>query len=290
MIRRLCIIGVGLIGGSAARRARGICGEIVGVDADPENLRRAEALGVIDRGCASLEQGVAAADFVLIATPVGAIEPLLRGLQPVWRPDCVYTDAGSTKGNVVEAARRVFGTVPPNFIPGHPIAGAERSGVEAADPGLFDGKRVILTPLPDSAPDALARVNRFWTHLGAKVEQMEVGHHDAVLAATSHLPHVLAFTLARMLGRKDEQAEIFRYAAGGFRDFTRIASSDPRMWLDICRANREPLLELLGEFETALREVAGLIRSDDAERLYACFSEAKAAREKFLKLTENNHA
>ncbi|QXP83965.1 prephenate dehydrogenase/arogenate dehydrogenase family protein [Methylococcus sp. Mc7] len=290
MIRKLCIIGVGLIGGSVARRARGFCEEIVGIDADPENLSRAETLGVIDQGCASLERGVAAADFVLIATPVLAIEPLFRRLQPVWRPDCVYTDAGSTKGNVVEAARRVFGKVPPNFIPGHPIAGAERSGVEAADSGLFEGKRVILTPLPDSAPDALARVNGFWTHLGAKVEQMEVGHHDEVLAATSHLPHVLAFTLARMLGRKDEQAEIFRYAAGGFRDFTRIASSDPRMWLDICRANREPLLELLGEFEAALREVAGLIRSDDAERLYACFSEAKAAREKFLQLTENNHA
>lgn len=290
MIRRLCIIGVGLIGGSAARRARGFCEEIVGIDADPENLRRAETLGVIDQGCASLERGVAAADFVLIATPVGAIEPLFRGLQPLWRSDCVYTDAGSTKGNVVEAARRVFGKVPPNFIPGHPIAGAERSGVEAADPGLFEGKRVILTPLPDSAPGALARVDAFWTHMGARVERMEVGHHDEVLAATSHLPHVLAFTLARMLGRKDEQAEIFRYAAGGFRDFTRIASSDPKMWLDICRANRGPLLELLGEYETALREVAGLVRSDDADGLYACFSEARAAREKFLKLTESNHA
>ncbi|MEW6039019.1 MAG: prephenate dehydrogenase/arogenate dehydrogenase family protein [Pseudomonadota bacterium] len=290
MIRRLCVIGVGLIGGSAARRARGFCGEIVGVDADPDNLSRAETLGVIDRGCASLEEGVETADLVLIAAPVGAIEPLFRGLQPVWRPDCVYTDAGSTKGNVVEAARRVFGKVPPNLIPGHPIAGAERSGVEAADSGLFEGKRVILTPLPDSSPEALAGVEGFWRHLGAKVERMEVGHHDDVLAATSHLPHVLAFTLARMLGRKDEQAEIFRYAAGGFRDFTRIASSDPRMWLDICRANREPLLELLDEFEAALREVAGLIRDDDAERLYASFSEAKAAREKFLRLTENHHA
>lgn len=290
MIRKLCIIGVGLIGGSAARRARGFCGGIVGVDADPDNLRRAEALGVIDRGHASVKQGVEAADFVLIATPVGAIEPLFHELKPVWRPDCVYTDVGSTKGNVVEAALQVFGAVPPNFIPGHPIAGAERSGVEAADAALFEGKRVILTPLPDSAPEALARVEAFWARLGARVERMGVGHHDEVLAATSHLPHVLAFTLARMLGRKDEQAEIFRYAAGGFRDFTRIASSDPKMWLDICRANRGPLLELLGEFETALREVAGLVRSGDADGLYASFSEARAAREKFLKLTENNHA
>ncbi|MDF9391648.1 MULTISPECIES: prephenate dehydrogenase [Methylococcus] len=290
MSRRLCVIGVGLIGGSAARRARGLFGEIIGVDADSDNLEQAEALGVIDRGCDHPEQGAETADFVLIATPVGAIEPLFRGLQPVWRSDCVYTDVGSTKGNVIEAARRVFGKVPGNFIPGHPIAGAERSGVEAADSGLFEGKRVILTPLPDSAPEALARVEEFWTYLGAKVEQMEAGRHDEVLAATSHLPHVLAFTLARMLGRKDEQAEIFRYAAGGFRDFTRIASSDPRMWLDICRANREPLLQLLGEYETALREVAALIRSDDAGRLYACFSEARSAREKFLQLTENNHA
>jgi prephenate dehydrogenase len=290
MIRRLCVIGVGLIGGSVARRARGFCAEIVGVDADPDNLSRAETLGVIDRGCAGLEQGVDAADFVLIATPVGAIEALLRELRPVWRPDCVYTDAGSTKGNVVEAARRVFGKTPPNFIPGHPIAGAERSGVEAADAGLFEGKRVILTPLPDSAPEALARVEAFWRHLGARLERMEVGHHDEVLAATSHLPHVLAFTLARMLGRKDDEAEIFRYAAGGFRDFTRIASSDPKMWLDICRANREPLLALLDDFEAALREVAGLIRDGDAERLYACFSEARAARERFLQSTENHHA
>ncbi|CAI8888124.1 MULTISPECIES: prephenate dehydrogenase [Methylococcus] len=290
MIRRFCIIGVGLIGGSAALRARGFCGEIVGVDADPANLDRAEALGVVDRGRVDPEQGVEGADFVLIATPVGTIEPLFRRLRPVWRPECVYTDAGSTKGSVVDAARRVFGKVPSNFIPGHPIAGAERSGVEAADASLFEGKRVILTPLPDSAPDALARVGEFWTYLGAKVERMEAERHDEVLAATSHLPHVLAFTLARMLGRKDEQAEIFRYAAGGFRDFTRIASSDPRMWLDICRANREPLLELLAEYEAALREVAGLIRNDDAGRLYACFSEARSAREKFLQLTENNHA
>lgn len=290
MIQRLCVIGVGLIGGSAARCARGFCREIVGVDVSPENLRRGIELGVIDWGCEDLAVAAQDADFVLIATPVGAIEEIFRTLAPVWSESAVYTDVGSTKGSVVEAARSVFRRLPGNFVPGHPVAGAERSGVDAADPDLFAGKRVVLTPLPDSETNALQRVESFWQRLGARVSIMDVSHHDVVFAATSHLPHILAFTLVGMLGRKNEQAEIFQYAAGGFRDFTRIASSDARMWSDICHANRRFILQMLEEFQQDLQEVTAFIRADRVDALYTRFREARAARERFLQGMNDDHA
>ncbi len=285
---RLCIIGVGLIGGSIAKAARkhGLCREIVGVDSDAGNLQSARLEGVIDIAAANIPEGAANADMVVIATPVGAFETVFDALRPVWSEPAVYTDAGSTKQNVIEAARSLFGEVPSNFVPGHPIAGAERSGVEAATDDLYAGKRVILTPLPGTDIGALERVENFWSAMGANVSSMEPSHHDEVLAATSHLPHVLAFTLTHMLGRMDEQQEIFRYAAGGFRDFTRIASSDPKMWLDICLANREHIIPLISRLGNELKDVAALMQNRSAEELFEYFAEARNARQRYLNQLE----
>jgi prephenate dehydrogenase len=284
MIERLCIIGVGLIGGSVAcaARAKGLCHEIVGVDADADNLRSASEWGVIDAGFSDVAKGAANADMVMIATPVGSFDVIFSALKAIWPTEAVVTDAGSTKCSVIESAKRVFGKVPDNFVPGHPIAGAERSGVEASTVDLFQGKRVILTPLETTSPLAVKRVESLWRSMGAKVSQMEPAHHDEVLAATSHLPHVLAFALTNMLGKKDEQQEIFQFAAGGFRDFTRIASSDPKMWLDICLANRREIVPLIHQFREELSVVAGLISRGAADELYALFADARSARQRFL--------
>ncbi|MBM4201001.1 MAG: prephenate dehydrogenase/arogenate dehydrogenase family protein [Gammaproteobacteria bacterium] len=288
MIERLCVIGVGLIGGSVARAARacGICGEFIGIDRDPENLVRALALGVIDRGSADVALA-AEADFVVIAVPVGAWAAVCADLKAVWSDTAVYTDVGSTKLSVIAGCRAVFGTMPPNFVPGHPIAGAERSGVGAATADLYAGKRVILTPDAETDSGALARASAFWQALGAKVSLMDPAHHDEVLAATSHLPHVLAFTLVHLLGRKDEQGEIFQYAAGGFRDFTRIAASDPDMWLDICLANSEHILSLIGAFGAELAEFANCLEQRDAGRLRHFLSNAREARQRSIERMDN---
>lgn len=288
MIERLCVIGVGLIGGSVARaaRERGLCREIIGIDRKSDNLAEAVTLGVIDRGSAEIE-AAAGADFVVIAVPVGHVGGVCGGLQAVWSDSTVYTDVGSTKVSVIDACRSALGTLPPNFVPGHPIAGAERSGVGASTAELYAGKRVILTPELATAPPALERVRRFWEALGAKVSLMDPAHHDEVLAATSHLPHVLAFTLVHLLGRKDEQAEIFQYAAGGFRDFTRIAASDPDMWLDICLANSEHILTLIDAFSVELAQFVSCLEQRDAARLRQFLATAREARLRSLERMDN---
>ena len=285
MIERLCIVGVGLIGGSIARAARaaGVCRSVVGVDACADNLAEAKALGVIDEGYDEVAAGAAGADWVVIATPVGAVPQVFAALKPIWSDLGLCTDAGSTKQDVVAAAAAALGELPANFVPGHPIAGAERSGVGAANAELYRGKRVILTPLEGvTDPAAVGRVSAFWERLGARVSCMDPVHHDEVLAATSHLPHVLAFALTHMLGRQDEQQEIFRYAAGGFRDFTRIASSDPRMWRDICVANRDQIVAQLHRYGEELVQLAALLERADAAALFDYFTEAREARQRFL--------
>ncbi|MDP3905073.1 MAG: prephenate dehydrogenase/arogenate dehydrogenase family protein, partial [Methylococcaceae bacterium] len=256
MFDRLCIIGVGLIGGSIARAARlkGLSQTIVGFGRpeDLANLQTAKQLGVIDEYYLDLSEAVKNVDCVVIATPVASIKAIFTLLQPLWSAQTIYTDVGSTKGSVLVAAEQVFGEIPPNLVPAHPIAGAEQSGVEASLDDLFVGKRLIITPTDNTSPQALQVIKTLWEKLGSLVSVMDAKHHDGVLAATSHLPHLLAFALVDMLGRKDEQNEIFKYAAGGFRDFTRIASSDPTMWLDICLANRDELIPLIEELKTEL--------------------------------------
>ncbi len=281
LIQRLCVIGVGLIGGSLARalREKGEVAEVVGAGRNEDNLRAAVRLGVVDRYDIDPARAVVEANVVVVAVPLGAIEPVLRVIVPHLSPDAVITDVGSAKGSVVADVGRIYGQIPPNFVPGHPIAGTEKSGVEASFSTLFQGRRVILTPLAETAAAAHHLIRRMWELTGAEVVDMGVRHHDAVLAATSHLPHMLAYTLVDTLARLDDRAEIFRYAAGGFRDFTRIASSDPRMWHDICVANREQLLEMIALFGADLERLAGAIRNDDRDAILAIFQRAKRARD-----------
>lgn len=283
-IDRLCILGVGLIGGSLAlaARAAGACREVVGCGRDPAHLERAVTRGVIDRYELDPAAAVAGADVVVVAVPVGALEGVLAAIVPALGPETVVTDVGSTKGSVVEAARAAFGEVPARFVPGHPIAGTERSGVEAAFAELFRDHRVILTPLPETDREAVATVRGLWQAAGAHVSEMEVAHHDQVLAETSHLPHVLAFALVDSLAKTPEQEEVFQYAAGGFRDFTRIASSDPVMWRDICISNREALLAALQRYTDDLAQLVDAIDRGDGERLLEVFQKAKSARDRFF--------
>jgi prephenate dehydrogenase len=284
MIRRLAVIGVGLIGGSLARalRVAGCVGEVVGCGRSAANLERALELGVIDRWSRDPAQAVAGADLVFVAVPLGTMGQVFGAIRDALAPDAVVTDGGSVKGSVVLDARAAFGQVPPRLVPGHPIAGTERSGVDASFPELYQGRRVILTPLAETDPGAVERVIAMWEACGADVTLMEVAHHDEVLAATSHLPHMLAFGLVDALARMRENDEIFRYAAGGFRDFTRIASSDPVMWRDICIANREPLGAMLERFGDEMKDLADTIRAGDAGHLLEIFARAKAARDRYV--------
>ncbi|MFA5984171.1 MAG: bifunctional prephenate dehydrogenase/3-phosphoshikimate 1-carboxyvinyltransferase [Methylococcaceae bacterium] len=286
MFERLCIIGVGLIGGSVglAARANVLAKVIVayGRPQDLENLQLAKQLGVVDEYYLDINAAVQNADCILIATPVGAISEIFAQLKPYWTEQMIITDVGSTKANVIAAATQVFGFVPDNLVPAHPIAGAEQSGVQAGQVDLFLNKRLIITPLETTNAVALEKVKIFWQGIGAVVSVMEVNHHDAVLAATSHLPHILAFTLVNLLGRKDEQSEIFKYAAGGFKDFTRIASSDPTMWLDICMANKEQIIPLIHQLKDELDKVGQALADGDGALLFESFTYARNTRQRFL--------
>lgn len=282
-LRRLVVVGLGLIGGSFAKglREKALFEEVVGVDRDPQSRRLAVELGVVDRCEESLAVACREADVIQLAVPILAMEKVLAELAGLDLGDAVLTDVGSAKGNVVRAAKVAFGGMPARFVPGHPIAGSEQSGVEAANPKLFRRHKVILTPGQGTEASALALVDRLWRELGADVEHMEVEHHDEVLAATSHLPHLLAFTLVDSLAKRSENLEIFRYAAGGFRDFTRIAGSDPVMWHDIFLANREAVLRILDVFRDDLDALRAAVDSGDGHQLLGVFTRARVAREHF---------
>ncbi len=280
-VQRLALLGVGLIGGSLVRalRANGAVAEVVGYGRGRENLERALELGVVDEIAESVSEAVSGADLVVVAVPLGAIRSLFQEMEGHLSPDAVITDVGSVKCSVVEDARAVFGAVPPRLIPGHPIAGTERSGVEASFDSLYQGRRVILTPLEESDPAAVEIVTQLWKSAGAEVVEMEVGHHDEVLAATSHLPHLLAYTLVDSLAKQEAHREIFHFAAGGFRDFSRIASSNPTMWRDISMTNRQKLLETLDHFRQELDQVESMIRNGEGDQLLELFERAKQARD-----------
>ena len=286
MFKKLCVIGVGLIGGSVAKasRANHLVETIVGFGRadDLENLQLAKELKVIDAFFTEIAPAVENADLVIIATPVAATESVLQLLKPFWATNTIYSDVGSTKGNVIDAAKAVFGAIPANFIPAHPIAGAENSGVGAALVDLFLNKRLIITPVENTNTNALEKLQQFWQKIGALVSKMPVQEHDSVLAATSHLPHLLAFALVDMLGTRDEQEDIFKFAAGGFRDFTRIASSDPTMWTAICAANKTELLPLLEQFKNELSKIENLLQTEDYGKLFELFAYANTARARFL--------
>ncbi len=284
MIERLVVIGVGLIGGSLARalRAFDAVGEIIGCGRSIENLELALELGVIDDYSIDPGAAVENADMVFIAVPLGAIAGVFARIQGHLPAQAVVTDGGSVKGSVIADAQRVFGAVPSWLVPGHPIAGTEHSGVAASFPELYQNRRVILTPATETSPDAVARVRAMWEQVGSEVTEMSAAHHDEVLAATSHLPHMLAFGLVDALARMQTNDEIFRYAAGGFRDFTRIASSNPEMWRDICIANADALSTMLARFGDEMNDLSRTIRAADADALLVIFERARAARERYV--------
>lgn len=284
--KRILIVGLGLIGGSLAKalRSRNICQTVIGYDRDQAELDTGLRLGVIDEAATDLMGAVENADVVVLAVPVKVMETVLAEMLPALRPETIITDVGSVKGNVVRAAEQLFGTVPENFIPGHPIAGSEKSGVAAADATLFEHHKVIITPLPESNPAAVTLIARLWQAVGAQVLQMDVERHDEVLAATSHLPHLLAFSLVDTLAQEQDRTDIFRYAAGGFRDFTRIAASDPTMWHDVGLANKSAILQKIDEFTDGLAQLRDAIETEDGRTMLGIFTRAKAAREHFSKI------
>ena len=240
-VNRLLVIGLGLIGGSLAQaaRQRQLCREVWGVSRSPETLVKAVDNEVVDRTFTDLKEAVSllgGGDMVLIGVPTLSVAAVLEQLAPLVDPAVTVTDVASVKGSVVEAARAAWGAMPASFVPGHPIAGSERSGIDAVNPGLFVNHRIILTPLAETGAAHIERVTQLWQGVGATVTPMTVAEHDEVLAATSHLPHLLAYSLVDTLAHMRANHDIFRYAAGGFRDFTRIAASDPVMWHDIVLA------------------------------------------------------
>jgi len=281
---KVLVCGVGLIGGSfaLALKAAGSVGKVVGIGRSRESLEAALGLGVIDAIATGWADALDGADLVLLGMPVGQMPAVMAALVAHLGPDTLVTDGGSTKSDVVAAARTAFGDRIGQFVPGHPIAGAEKSGVGAATADLYRDKRVVLTPLPENTPESLARVHSVWEACGARVSQLAPEEHDRVFAAVSHLPHLLAFALVHDLSGRANADQLFSFAAGGFRDFTRIASSHPEMWRDICVANRHALLPELDAYMVELMRTRVLLAGGDAAGLEALFSTARARRDAWL--------
>ena len=282
IVEKLAIVGTGLIGGSfaLALKQAGAVREVLGVGRDPARLTVARELGLIDRAADWSEAGQA--DCILLAMPVGETGAVLQQLAPHLKAGAIVTDAGSTKANVIEAARAALGARFADFVPGHPIAGSEQSGPGAARADLYRGKRVVLTPQADTRADAVATVRMLWEAAGAQVETLDAAQHDRIFAAVSHLPHLAAFALVDELAQRADGDTFFRFAASGFRDFTRIAGSSPEMWRDIALANREAVLAELDAYIAALQALRQAVDAEDADALLKMFSRARNARENWI--------
>ncbi|MEJ2042802.1 MAG: prephenate dehydrogenase/arogenate dehydrogenase family protein [Reinekea sp.] len=283
---RVLIVGLGLIGasfGKALKQCTSV--HVLGFDVQPGVSVQAKELGVVDEACSTL-QDLVNVDVVVMAVPVMAIGSVLEQIKYLIPSLKVLTDVGSVKGEVIRTVTDSLGTVPGCFVPGHPIAGGEKSGVTAAKADLFNRHMHILTPLENSHPDAVELISQLWSACGAEVVTMSVDRHDEVLAATSHLPHLLAFSLVDTLARESENYEIFRYAAGGFRDFSRIAASDPTMWHDVFLSNQAATLKILHRFQADLELLENAIRHSDGDLLRTVFTRAKSARDYFTELLD----
>ena len=285
-IGRLAVVGLGLIGGSLTKSTKvtGFAEHTLGYCRNYNNAKLGVELGVVDEAVSSFKDLITNADVVVVAVPVKAFEQTLRDIKPYLKPGVVITDVGSVKKCFIDAVTSVFGDVPDFVVPGHPIAGSEKSGVTAANSDLYQNHKVILTPLAHTSSQALSLVRAMWESCGATVLEMTVERHDEVLAATSHLPHLIAFSLVDTLAGEDDSQEIFRYAAGGFRDFTRIAASDPMMWHDIFLANQGAILKVLDHFNKDLNSLREAIEQRDSQSMLGVFTRARSAREHFSKI------
>jgi 3-phosphoshikimate 1-carboxyvinyltransferase len=286
IVRQVLVVGLGLIGGSFARAVKeaGVCPRVLGCTRSEETLRKALEQEIIDEGSndlAAMASQLNEGDVVLLAAPTLTVSARLEELRDALLRGVIVTDAASVKGDLTRQARELFGRMPRHLVPGHPIAGSEKSGIDAIDPSLFIRHRVILTPVEETNREDVKTVSQLWASVGAEVSEMSVEDHDRILAATSHLPHVLAYALVDALAKKNDQKDIFTYAAGGFRDFTRIAASDPKMWHDIVIANKDAILEAMDAFEKSMAQLRDAIENKNSHKLMQVFSEAKAAREAF---------
>jgi prephenate dehydrogenase len=285
-VRNLVVIGLGLIGGSLAKgaRERGVCSQVWGVARSEEVCARAKELGIVDEAATSIGEfasRLGVGDVIFIAVPTLSVKRVLEEAKSCISADVTITDGASVKGSVLQDVQDVYGVVPPQIVLGHPIAGSEKSGVEAANPNLYVKHRVILTPTPETGVEHLQRVTQLWQAVGAEVLQLKVIEHDEILGATSHLPHAIAFSLVDTLAHDSQNQNIFRYAAGGFRDFTRIASSDAVMWRDIMLANDRAIIKAIDLFSANLARLRTAVEQNDAQTLLDIFSRAKAARDQF---------
>ncbi|HTJ96952.1 MAG TPA: prephenate dehydrogenase/arogenate dehydrogenase family protein [Rhodocyclaceae bacterium] len=289
MAGKVVISGVGLIGGSFALACKARLGrdvKFVGMGRSRATLEQAKQLGIIDEIGSDWASALQGADFVMLGMPVGQMPAAMEALVPHLEPQTLVTDGGSTKQDVVAAARAAFGNKIAQFIPGHPIAGAEKSGAAAARADLYQGKRVVLTPLAENTPEAVRTVRAVWEFCGAKVSELTPEAHDKTFAAVSHLPHLLAFALVDEFAKRPNAAELFANAGGGFRDFTRIASSHPEMWRDISVANRAALIVEVDQYINALLQARVLLASADAAGLETLFASARNARNAWLEQLE----
>lgn len=280
VIDRLVVVGVGLIGASfaLALKQAGAVRTVIGVGRSRANLERALADGAIDATASDPGSAADGADFVLVATPVAAMESAFASLAPRLGPGAVVTDGGSTKRSVIAAARAALGARAAQFVPGHPVAGSDESGAAAANAALYRDREVILTPLAENSPEAVARVRAAWQACGARVTEMSAADHDAVLAAVSHLPHLISYALVHELAGRADAANLFDHAGAGFRDVSRLAASSPEMWRDICLANRDVLLGELRRYQDALAGLGAALEQSDGAALERAFGAARAAR------------
>jgi prephenate dehydrogenase len=284
VLKKIAIFGVGLIGGSfaLALKKSGAVGHIVGVGRSASTMARAKELGLIDSIAASPAEALQGTDLVLIAAPVAQTEAILATIEPYLESRTVVTDAGSTKSDVVAAAREALGGKIAQFVPGHPIAGREQNGPDAAIPDLYVGKKVVVTPLPENSQEDVQRVIAAWNQCGAIIRQLTPQEHDKVFAAVSHLPHLLAYALVFDIASKPHADLLFQYAASGFRDFTRIAGSSPEMWRDISLANQPALLTELDSYIEQLKRLRERLASNDGVALEEVYSHAQQARHNWI--------
>ncbi|MEQ1914332.1 MAG: prephenate dehydrogenase/arogenate dehydrogenase family protein [Sideroxydans sp.] len=279
-LNKIVIFGVGLIGGSfsLALRKAGAVTEVVGFGRSAATLNEAKQLGILDRIGDDVAREVCDADIVLVATPVAQMADIFKRIAPYLGANTLVTDGGSTKGDVVAAARANLGNKLSQFIPAHPIAGGEKSGASAALADLYQNKRVVLTPMQENGKDAVARIRKAWELCGANVSELTAEQHDTVFAAVSHLPHLLSFALVHDLAKRNNKDQLLSFAASGFRDFTRIAASSPEMWRDICMANRDALMVELQQYMNELEGLYLALEMNDADKLEEVFTKAREVR------------